>query len=131
MVLGREGWNQVDQLEDDAAKTPNICFLVVLLFVNLLRTHVVRRADVCLGQFRIFIVCVSFDYARESEVSKLDVVVRVEEYVAWLEVSMKDLVSLDSADVTLSQSKQNLHEDFPDYVFGDKVLFYFALLDQL
>ena len=62
-------------------------------------------------------------YSAKAKIAKFDVVVGVEEEISWFEIAMKNHIGFVLARrVTLTQSQQDLHEKFPNYIFR-KVVF--------
>lgn len=71
------------ELINNAAKRPNVTFFIVLLIVDLLRRHVVGRANMSECKLR-FVV----KHPRQSKVAQFDVTVQIEEDIARFEVAM-------------------------------------------
>jgi len=115
---GSEGCNLID----DAPRRPNITFLIVLLVINLLRTHVVGGAHVGLGEDRVLI-----HHPGEPEVAQLHIVVAVQKHIPWLQVSMQDLLLPIVASL---QSHHHLAHNAPDEVLGEGLPFPLGVLDQ-
>ena len=100
-LIGRlEGRPQGEHLVDHAAGRPDIRLLVVPLLLDLLGAHVVRRANVRVGEDGF----VAHDPA-QPEIAQFHVVIGVEEDVSGLQISMQDLVSL-FPHVALEQSER-------------------------
>ena len=100
-LIGRlEGRPQGEHLVDHAAGRPDIRLLVVPLLLDLLGAHVVRRADVRVGEDGF----VAHD-PTQPKITQLHVVIGVEEDVSGLQISMQDLVSL-FPHVALEQSER-------------------------
>ena len=55
LVQRLERWSKGRHFISQAPKRPNVAFLIIVLVINLLRTHVIRRADVSLGEDRTMI----------------------------------------------------------------------------
>ena len=62
-------------------------------------------------------------YSAKAKIAKFDVVVGVEEEISWFEIAMQNHVGFVFARrMTFTQSQEDLHEKFPNYVFGKVVL---------
>ena len=55
LVKGLEWWAKARHFIGQAPERPNITFLIIVLVIYLLRTHVIRRADICLSEDRTMI----------------------------------------------------------------------------
>lgn len=71
----------------DATERPDVRLLVVLLLVDLLGRHVVRRAHMGLGKLGLAV-----HDPRQAEVADLGVVVGVKKNVAGLKVAVQDFL---------------------------------------
>jgi len=75
------------KLIDDASQWPNITFLIILLIINLLRTHIIWCTN--MGKSKLGFVV---HYSSQAEISKLDITVSIQEDVSRLQVSMEDFL---------------------------------------
>ncbi len=66
-----------------AASAPNITLLVILLIVDLFRTHVIGGADMSVGIHRVLV-----HHPGQPKVTKFDVLFGVEEDVAGFQIPM-------------------------------------------
>lgn len=82
-----EGWVEGAELVYNTTKRPNVTLLIVLLVMNLLRRHIIRRSDVRERELGFII-----KNPRKSKVSQLDVAVQVKEDVAGFQVTVQDFL---------------------------------------
>ena len=146
LVLGLEGRSECGHLVDEAAKGPDVALFVVLLFVDLLRTHVVGGADVGLGVHRAVV-----HDPGEAKVAQLCVLVLVQKDVARFDVAVQDflrtalllnvlrlILKLAPVDrrrlrpaMAEVKARDDLGQDFPDEVLLDVFVGAEAALDDL
>lgn len=93
--------------------------LVVLAVIDLLWAHVVRRAYVSVGELRLLV-----HSSCQTEVPYLHVAVGVQEDVARLEVSVKDLgaLALAFAPMAVVEPLRDLSHNLPDNVLRNVLL---------
>ena len=114
-VLGLERRLQRRSFVDNAPERPDVAFVVVLLFVDLFRRHVVGCPDVRVRVHRLV-----SEHLRQSEVAQLHVRVFSDKDVCRLDVSVQNRVFF--ASMTLAQGLQDLWKYFPDKIFVDEVV---------
>jgi hypothetical protein len=132
MVRGFKWGLERRHLVDDAAERPNVTFFVILLLLYLLRAHIIRGADVSHREHRLLV-----EDPGKAEVSQLRVLMLVQKDVAWLQVSMEDLLwafrlgRVGVTPVNLSgllspvakvKSTDNLRKNLPDEFLANEIV---------
>jgi hypothetical protein len=97
LISGFKGGSEAHHLINDGTSRPDITFLIVTLFLDLLRAHIVRCANMSLRKNRL----IAHD-PREAEVTQFYVLVLIKEEVSRLQIAMQNLVSF-FASVALKQ----------------------------
>ena len=88
MVGGFERGPKAEHLVDNAPSRPYVRLFIIPLLLDLFGTHIIWCADVSICEDRF----ITHD-TTQAEVAQLYVLVSIEEDVAGLQVSMKNLVA--------------------------------------
>jgi len=135
MVVCLEWRAKICHFKKNNTKRPNIALFIITLLVALLRTHVEWATDVCFSKLTL-----TRNRLRKSEVSKLDVLLLVKEYIWWLNISVQYKLSILAlfqiwllliTPMTFKKRESRLHKYFPYEIFVYCLLFLFAFIDKL
>lgn len=74
LVRSLKGRPERQHFVDDTSRRPNIAFLVIALLLDLFWAHVVRRANVCVGEDRLV-----SHHAAQPKIAKLYILLAIEE----------------------------------------------------
>lgn len=129
MIFSCKWRNKGNQFVNYTSCTPNIGFFIILIFVYLFWTHIIWSSDIGTSKLHRIIFRLALNNSRETEITQFDIIIAIEKYVAWFKVSMKNFASFYTTIMTFSKSQQNLHEYFPNDVFGNKIFFSFAFFN--
>ena len=123
MVSCFKGRTQSYNFVKQTSSRPDVRLLIILWFIYLFWTHIIRRSHICLCIFRFL-----GENSWQTKVSQFNIISYVEEDIAWLDISMENL-SFRSV-VTLIESLHYLSKNLPNHILCHKIFLLFTFLYQ-